>query len=70
MSVWIFENVHVRIYPKTAATSEVHLASRVLAVAVPTQQPYDLPAKERAPMNDSANGGLPGKGMLAPRGGG
>ena len=38
--------------------------------ALPTQQPYDLPAKERAPMNDSASGGLPGKGLLTPQGGG
>ena len=38
--------------------------------ALPTQQPYDLPAKTRAPMNDSASRGLPGKGLLRPRGGG
>ena len=38
--------------------------------ALPTQQPYDLPAKERAPMNDSASGGLSGKGLLTSRGGG
>ena len=37
--------------------------------ARPTQQRYDLPAIERAPMNDSASGGPPGKGLLAPWGG-
>ena len=44
-------------------------ASRLLH-DLPTQHPYDLPAKVRAPMNDSASGGLPWKGLLDSGGGG
>ena len=66
MSKWIFQNMFVTSYniPKTQLrlpnSSWPPAASRWFH-ALPTQQPYDLPVKERAPMNDSASGGLPGK---------
>ena len=72
MCKWILEKILLKYTQKTVATPELHLASRGLVWlhALPTQQPSDLPAKARALMNDKASGGCPGKGPLAPRGGG
>ena len=56
---------------KTAATPELHLASRRLALAPRPSYTTALrfAAKKWAPMNDSASGGLSGKSVLTPRGG-
>ena len=48
------------VYPKTNCDSRAPLClpqPRGGLHALPTQQPYDLPAKERAPMTFSASGG-------------
>ena len=62
MSKWIFENMFVIIYqvPKKhlrLPTSNWPPAASWWLHALPTQQPYDLRAKQRAPMTTSASGG-------------
>ena len=77
MSKWIFENVSYNIPKKQLRRpSATGLPSAPQQChARPTQQPSEAPAKERAPMTDSASGGLekaPSRGRIArsPGGGG